>query len=73
MAHTTRRPAPEAKAEHEPALDRLEARRDALQVPLRTRRTSRHRPQGWVDLPETRGNGHRPAGPDGHDPAPGVS
>ncbi|MER5227297.1 hypothetical protein [Streptomyces flaveus] len=60
----------EAEAEQERTLDRLEARMEALQLSLRTRRTSPRFALWRHDLRETRETWFRLVDPDGQDPTP---
>ncbi|WP_216586535.1 hypothetical protein [Streptomyces brasiliscabiei] len=58
----------EAEAERERTLDRLEARMEALQLAIRTRRSSRQFELWRQDLRETRETWFRLVDPDGQDP-----
>ncbi|WP_432092020.1 hypothetical protein [Streptomyces sp. NRRL F-5630] len=60
----------EAEADRERTLDRLEARMEALQLSLRTRRTSPRWGLWLHDLRETRETWFHLADPDGQDPIP---
>ena len=60
----------EAEAERERALDRMEARMEALQLAIRTRRDSSHAELWRHDLRETRETWFRLVDPDGQDPTP---
>ncbi|MFK4106154.1 hypothetical protein ACI2L1_40080 [Streptomyces sp. NPDC019531] len=60
----------EAEAEREQTLDRLEARMEALQLAIRTRRSSRQFELWRHDLRETRETWFRLVDPDGQDPTP---
>ncbi|MFB7429061.1 hypothetical protein ACFC0K_37885 [Streptomyces hydrogenans] len=66
-------PCEEAVAQRELTLDRLEARMDALQFSLRTRRTSPHRSSWRHDLHETREVWLRLADPGAPGPLPTLS
>ncbi|MEU3550690.1 hypothetical protein [Streptomyces longwoodensis] len=61
-------PSLEAGAERERTLDRLEARMEALQFTMRTRRSSPRFELWRHDLRETRESWIRLADPDGQDP-----
>ncbi|GHD53959.1 hypothetical protein [Streptomyces galbus] len=61
-------PSLEAGAERERTLDRLEARMEALQFSMRTRRSSPRLELWRQDLCETRETWIRLADPDGQDP-----
>ncbi|MFG2683989.1 hypothetical protein [Streptomyces sp. NPDC048392] len=60
----------EAGAERERALDRMEARMEALQLAIRTRRDSSRTELWRHDLRETRETWFRLVDPDGQDPTP---
>ncbi|MFD8625224.1 hypothetical protein ACFV4E_15225 [Streptomyces hygroscopicus] len=60
----------EAGAELERTLDRLEARMEALQLSMRTHRTSPRFELWWHDLRGTRETWFRLVDPDGQDPTP---
>ncbi|MFD3381293.1 MULTISPECIES: hypothetical protein [unclassified Streptomyces] len=60
----------EAEAERERTLDRLEARMEALQYSMRTRRNSPRFALWRHDLHETRETWFQLVDPDGQDPTP---
>ncbi|MFJ1975289.1 hypothetical protein ACIO93_42475 [Streptomyces sp. NPDC087903] len=68
MAADTNVPSLEAGAELERTLDRLEARMEALQLSMCTRRTSPRFELWRHDLRETRETWFRLVDPDGQDP-----
>ncbi|MEU9057187.1 hypothetical protein AB0D37_43700 [Streptomyces sp. NPDC048384] len=70
MAADTDTPSLEAGAEWERTLDRLEARMEALQFSLRTRRASPRFELWRHDLRETRETWLRLVDPGGQDPTP---
>ncbi|MFC0602321.1 hypothetical protein [Streptomyces palmae] len=70
MPGKTGTPSLEAGAERERTLDRLEARMEALQFCLRTRRCAPQFELWRHDLRETRETWFRLVDPDGQDPTP---
>ncbi|QIB49475.1 hypothetical protein [Streptomyces aureoverticillatus] len=67
---TSATPSPEARAELERTLDRLEARMEALQFSMRALRGSPRFTLWRHDLRETRENWFRLVAPDGQNPSP---